>query len=87
MPAPNLSLGPHLSYALQWWLLTAVAAPLGIWVTRRDALHERERQAADAGAAAPPTRAKSSQASKPGRAVKPAKKPRAPSDEEIEDAL
>lgn len=75
VPTPSLSLGPHMSYALQWWLLTAVAAPLGVWVTRRDALHERERQAADAGSPA---------ASKP---PEPAKKRRAPTDEEVEDAL
>jgi cytochrome oxidase assembly protein ShyY1 len=74
-PTPSLSLGPHLSYALQWWLLTAVAAPLGIGITRRDALHERERDAAAAGSPSP---------RKPPR---PAKKGRGPTDEEIEDAL
>lgn len=82
VPTPRLSLGPHLSYALQWWLLTAVAAPLGIWVTRRDALHERERQAADAGG-------NGEGAPKPARAAgsRPAKKRRTPTDEEVEDAL
>lgn len=74
VPMPNLSLGPHLSYALQWWLLTVVAAPLGIWITRRDALHERERDAADAGSPSPRT---SATAPKKTRLT----------DEEIEDAL
>lgn len=80
-PMPDLSLGPHLSYALQWWLLTAVAAPLGIWVTRRDALHERERQGVEDGqpeSSAPP---------KPPKAPKRARQRREPTDEEIEDAL
>jgi cytochrome oxidase assembly protein ShyY1 len=83
VPTPSLSLGPHLSYALQWWLLTVVAAPLGIWVTRRDALHERERarETADAGGAegtpAPAAKMRG----------KPAKKRRTPTDEEVEDAL
>lgn len=75
VPPPDLSLGPHLSYALQWWLLTAVAAPLGMWITRRDALHERERDAADAGSPSP------------RKPPKPAKQRRVPTDEEIEDAL
>ncbi len=75
VPSPNLSLGPHLSYALQWWLLTAVAAPLGIGITRRDALHERERDAAEAGSPSP------------RKPPKPPKKRRGPTDEEIEDAL
>lgn len=74
-PTPDLSLGPHLSYALQWWLLTVVAAPLGIGVTRRDALHERERDAADAGSPSP------------RKPPKLAKRERGPTDEEIEDAL
>lgn len=74
VPAPDLSLGPHLSYALQWWLLTAVAAPLGIWITRRDALHERERDAAEAGVPGP---------RKPTKAPKKTRL----TDEEIEDAL
>lgn len=74
-PTPVLSLGPHVSYALQWWLLAAVAAPLGIGITRRDALHERERDAAAAGSPAP------------RKPPKPARKGRGLTDEEIEDAL
>ncbi len=80
VPMPNLSLGPHLSYALQWWLLTVVAAPLGVWITRRDALHERERDAADAADAGAPSPRKPAKASK-------ASKQKPPTDEEIEDAL
>ncbi len=75
VPTPDLSLGPHLSYALQWWLLTVVAAPLGIWISRRDALHERERDGAEPGSPSP------------RRPPKPAKHRRGPTDEEIEDAL
>ena len=75
VPTPSLSLGPHLSYAFQWWLLTAVAAPLGILITRRDALHERERDGTEPGAPSP------------RKPPTPAKKQRRPSDEEIEDAL
>nr|WP_255633432.1 SURF1 family protein [Demequina sp. TTPB684] len=73
VPIPSLSLGPHLSYALQWWLLTAVAAPLGVWLTRRDALHERERAQEGGDDAATPRRKRSPK--------------RRPTDEEIEDAL
>jgi cytochrome oxidase assembly protein ShyY1 len=78
VPTPSLSLGPHVSYALQWWLLAAVAAPLGIGITRRDAHHEREREAAAAGAPSP---------RKPPKAPKVPKQGRSPTDEEIEDAL
>lgn len=48
VPSPDLSLGPHLSYALQWWLLALAAAPIGVVVTRRDAALERERWEAEA---------------------------------------
>lgn len=76
VPLPEISLGPHLSYAMQWWLLTVSAAPLGIWLTRRDAQLERERT--NPGA---PTAERA--ATTP---VKPRRK-RQPTDEEIEDAL
>lgn len=45
VPEPSLSLGPHVSYALQWWLLAVAAAPIAIGLTRRDARLERERLA------------------------------------------
>ena len=77
VPMPELSLGPHLSYAMQWWLLTVVAAPLGFWITRRDAQHERERDAEGSEAPAPRARTRTATGGKPRR----------PTDEEIEDAL
>lgn len=46
VPSPSLRLGPHLSYAWQWWLLALVALPLVTWLMVRDAEH------ADAGTAA-----------------------------------
>ena len=45
VPLPQLSLGPHLSYAMQWWLLLVGSAPVGVWLTVRDARLERERLA------------------------------------------
>jgi cytochrome oxidase assembly protein ShyY1 len=81
VPVPSISLGAHLSYAFQWWLLTLVAAPIAIWVTRKDAAHERERDAQGGGATG-------SGAQKPARTPRPARRrERGPSDEEIEDAL
>ena len=81
VPVPSISLGAHLSYAFQWWLLTLVAAPIAIWVTRKDAAHERERQVqgGDVAAGVTPQPVRSS---RPGR-----RRERGPSDEEIEDAL
>ena len=74
VPIPQLSLGPHLSYALQWWLLTVLAAPLSIWITRRNALHEREREATSESPSRPVPRPRSS-------------KQRRLTDEQVEDAL
>lgn len=76
VPVPELSLGPHLSYALQWWLLMVAAAPVAVVLTRRDAHHERERALAADAEAGP-------------AAVKVPKRASAkrPTDEEIEDAL
>lgn len=82
VPVPEISLGPHLSYALQWWLLVVAAGPIAIWLTRRDAKHERMRASRSAGAdaeSAPPFR--------PATSPRRQRKPRGPSDEEIEDAL
>ena len=68
VPVPQLGLGPHLSYAFQWWLL-ALMAPLATFaLLRRDARLERE-SVTEAVATASKRR------------------PRRPSDEEIEDAL
>ena len=49
VPLPELSTGPHLSYAMQWWLLLVAAAPIGVWLTVRDARLERERLAHEGG--------------------------------------
>jgi len=81
VPLPDLSLGPHLSYAMQWWLLMVAAAPVAVWLTIRDARLERER---DSESASPAATGKP--AAKPARHATPAKR-RGPSDEEIEDAL
>lgn len=42
-PVPQLSLGPHLSYAYQWWLLALVAPFAAVFLLRRDARLEREQ--------------------------------------------
>jgi len=81
VPLPDLSLGPHLSYAMQWWLLMAAAAPVAVWLTVRDARLERERASESASPSAT-----GKPAARPARAATPAKR-RRPSDEEIEDAL
>lgn len=73
VPPPQLSLGPHLSYAFQWWLLAAAAPVITVAVLRRDARHAGER-ALEGTRAAPRLRRE------PRRA-------RQLSDEEIEDAL
>ena len=42
VPVPQLGLGPHLSYAFQWWLLALLAPFAVIVLLRRDARLERE---------------------------------------------
>lgn len=74
VPLPQLSLGPHLSYAYQWWLLALLAPVAAVFLLRRDARLERE---ARGEAPAPADRPR-----RPSRAER-----RGPSDEEIEDAL
>lgn len=71
VPTPQLSLGPHLSYAYQWWLLVVAAPILAAVILRRDAAHERV--AAGQGET-PPKGAR-------------VRKQRELTDEEIEDAL
>jgi len=76
VPVPQLGLGPHLSYAFQWWLLALLAPFAAMVLLRRDARLEREAQLVAAGesmAAASPAPAKRRQ--------------RGLTDEEIEDAL
>lgn len=50
VPAPPLSLGPHLSYALQWWLLAIAAPIIAVIVMRKDAQHASESTAEEAAA-------------------------------------
>ncbi len=82
VPTPQLSTGPHLSYAMQWWLLLVAAAPIGVWLTVRDARHERERLAAQNGSPVVDTPRDSP---KPTRRA--SSKKELPSDEDVEDAL
>jgi cytochrome oxidase assembly protein ShyY1 len=81
VPLPELSLGPHLSYAMQWWLLLVAAAPIGVWLTVRDARLEREHLRG--GAEPTQDEPKAREVSEPRRTAKRAR----PSDEEIEDGL
>ncbi len=82
VPVPQLSTGPHLSYAMQWWLLLVAAAPIGVWLTVRDARLERERLAVEGGL---PAQDHKHDAPKPARRA--SSKRELPSDEDIEDAL
>jgi cytochrome oxidase assembly protein ShyY1 len=75
-PLPQLSLGPHLSYAYQWWLL-ALLAPFGaVYLLRRDARLEREALGEAQGDHA------TAASSRERRGAR-----KQPTDEEIEDAL
>ncbi|MDN4473094.1 SURF1 family protein [Demequina zhanjiangensis] len=48
VPLPTLSLGPHLSYAWQWWAF-ALLVPVGAWLlTKRDLELKRDPAAAPA---------------------------------------
>ena len=90
VPEPSLSLGPHMSYAFQWWLLAVAAAPIAIALTRRDARLERERMTQEAGAEAPSRDEEGPAAAAPPRAKKTRRfldRHNGPSDEEVEDAL
>lgn len=83
-PVPQLSLGPHLSYAFQWWLLALLAPFAAVFLVRRDARLELEAGLTDAEkAAATATTVAATKTRAPRRA--PARG--GPSDEEIEDAL
>jgi cytochrome oxidase assembly protein ShyY1 len=72
-PLPQLSLGPHLSYAYQWWLLALLAPCATVLLLRRDARLEREANSDSTTAA--------------GRATTSRRARKLPTDEEIEDAL
>jgi len=73
-PLPVLSLGPHLAYAWQWWLLAIAAPIIAIVLVRRDALDPSDD---DAGETSAPRAAR----------VPRARRRTGPTDEEIEDAL
>ena len=40
-------IGPHMAYAVQWWLFTAMI-PVGVWVLVRREARDRAREAAEA---------------------------------------
>lgn len=89
VPLPNLSTGPHLSYAWQWWLFAVMAPVGGILLLRRDA-----RMAADVGgesathpASPPATPATTQDVALPRSSFGSRTRQRELSDEEIEDAL
>ncbi|MGW2545061.1 SURF1 family cytochrome oxidase biogenesis protein [Kitasatospora sp. NPDC001574] len=48
LPEPNHSdIGPHMAYAIQWWLFTAMI-PVGFWVMARREAKDRRREAGEA---------------------------------------
>lgn len=102
VPPPQLSLGPHLSYAYQWWLLMVASPIIAVLLVRRDAAHERlawdeAQTAASSGGAEASAEAEGGRADPAASASSPAAPaPRRrrfgtrrdePTDEEIEDAL
>lgn len=47
VPAPDHSdIGPHMAYAIQWWLFTAMI-PVGVWILARREAKDRAKQAAE----------------------------------------
>ena len=77
---------------MQWWLLLVAAAPIGVWLTVRDARLERERLRGGA-ALTQDEAAQDAPQKQPVRTVRTVREPRRqtkrarPSDEEIEDGL
>ncbi|MFG3053918.1 SURF1 family protein [Kitasatospora sp. NPDC048239] len=54
LPEPNHSdIGPHMAYAIQWWLFTAMV-PVGLWVLVRREARDRAKEAAEAEASTEP---------------------------------
>lgn len=83
LPVPSTDLGPHRSYALQWWIF-AIGALGGFGMLAvREARAAREEEAAAAGTAGHPEDAPSPLAS-PERPARPRRRPSA---EDEEDAL
>ncbi|MFW2514094.1 SURF1 family protein [Demequina sp. SO4-13] len=97
VPLPNLSVGPHLSYAWQWWLFAAMAPVGGVLLLRRDRQVAGAHPAVGEAAPGPPahhdtgpddTGHDETGQPEPARASAGRRRRRkAPSDEEIEDAL
>lgn len=81
-PLPTLGLGPHLSYAWQWWLLAAASPFIAIALLRREAAERREGALPTGGSTAIPRRRPA-----PGRVGERRREAHGPSDEEVEDAL
>lgn len=79
-PLPVLSLGPHLAYAWQWWMLAVAAPVIAIILVRRD------RDEAPGLRADGDVGTDGSTPQRPGR-PRPARRRSGPTDEEIEDAL
>lgn len=52
VPPPVLDEGPHLSYAVQWFIFTAIAAGGAVILVRGDLRDRRKKQAREARAAA-----------------------------------
>ncbi|WP_084102663.1 SURF1 family protein [Demequina sp. NBRC 110051] len=75
VPLPDISTGPHLSYAVQWWIFAALAPIGAVLLLRRDA--EVEGDTTEPAAARAPREPRRS-----GRGRRAEL-----SDEEIEDAL
>lgn len=72
VPLPDISTGPHLSYAVQWWIFAALAPIGAVLLLRRDTEMEGdETEPAEARAPREPRRRRRAELS----------------DEEIEDAL
>ncbi|MFW7414983.1 SURF1 family protein [Demequina sp. SO4-18] len=81
VPLPGLTVGPHLSYAWQWWLFAAMAPAGGVLLLRRD------MQVGAGGDEPGPAPHDGTAPPEPARASAGRRRRKAPSDEEIEDAL
>ncbi|WP_394216324.1 SURF1 family protein [Brachybacterium vulturis] len=85
LPSPDTSLGPHLSYAFQWWIFALFFPAALVYRTRRqfqDLAAEEQQAHAEAAPAAQPGRRTADH--RPRRAVRTRRRGQ---DEEEEDAL
>jgi len=87
VPLPQLSLGPHLSYAYQWWLLMVVAPIAAVVLLRRDAQHAREAAARQAAAREPASASAPRPAPARATVTRWAQRLKDTTDEDVEDAL